>query len=187
MLLRKTLVNVVGAFSLFVATSAIAAPIPYSDPVTFSSNNVLSGSGTFNWSHALPSDFEVPFDTVESATLEIRARRASGENDIVSIINFGQLGALASGTGNSIALTSFDVPFGVFTAGWTAGQLLNLSLNYSQPTGNNNTLTMVSSTFNLGYNNLSAPSAAVPEPGSMALLGLGLLSFAASRRRSLNK
>jgi hypothetical protein len=149
---------------------ALATPITYENTVTFSSNNVLQGAGTFSWSHDMPADFEVPPDVVESATLAITSKRAAGGNDFVSIIDFGNLGALDA-TGNSAVLTNFNLGLlGVFSA-WALNDSLDLSLAYTQGTGNSNTLTMVSSKFTLIYTPGTltteqpvTPQAAVPEP-----------------------
>jgi hypothetical protein len=185
-MMKKLLVSLLGTFAFLIASS-VQAGVIYTNTVTFTSNNVFSGSGTFDWSHAMTPDFQIPFDTVNSAQLLIHSKRAGDNNDEVWVVNFGpamvDLGHL-NATGNSDVTTTFTVPNGTFTAGWVAGQPLHLELSYNQGSGSSNTLTMVSSTFTLDYNNANAPVPnPIPEPASLALLGLGLLGCGAVRRR----
>lgn len=116
---------------------------------------------------------------------EIKSRRAADGNDMVSVIDFGDVGFL-NATGNSPVTTTFDLEgLGVFTA-WKGGENLNLSLSYNQGTGPSNTLTMVSSVFNLNYENGAGPDP-VPEPTTMLLLGSGLVGLVGFGRRKFFK
>jgi hypothetical protein len=124
-------------------------------------------------------DFQIPFDTVNSASLVITSRRAVDSNDTVSI-DLKNLGVL-NATGNSPVTTTFDLEtLGVFSLGWASGRPLDLSLAYNQGTRDNESLTMVSSVFNLDYINGVAP---VPIPPSALLFASGLIGFVAVRRR----
>jgi hypothetical protein len=163
------------------------ASVVYTNTVNFTTNNTFTGNGTFNWQHAVTPDFQIPFDTVNSASLTIHSQRAVGGNDEVWVVNLSQLlndlGALGA-NGNSNFTTTLAIPNGVFTAGWASGMPLNLSLIYNQASGNNNTLTMLSSTLMLDYNNQAEiPSTSVPEPGPVSLMVLAMAGLMVARRR----
>lgn len=171
------------AVMLVCGLSVVAEAIPYSQTIIFTENNVLTETGTFSWTHIVPGDFSIPYDTVNSASLLITSRRAANENDTVSLVDFGELGFL-NATGNSPVPTTFDLAgLGVFSANWDAGDPLDLTLSYNQATGTSNTLTMVSSVLTLDYENGFVPTVApVPEPSTLILFSFGLGGVALARR-----
>src|SRR5450830_608729 len=125
------------------------ANVIYTNLVTFpTSNNTVTGSGPFTWQHAITTDFQIPFDTVNSATLTIHSQRAVGGNDEVLVFDLAQqtfdLGALGA-NGNSDYTSVLAMPTGFFTAGWTSSKALQITLNPYHGTTNNDTLTMLSS------------------------------------------
>jgi len=158
----------------------------------------LTGSGSYSWSHVLPGGtFSVPPDTINSASLDITARRATNADDFVylSLEADMLLGTLLQGEGNSQEATFFDLASrGVFYLGstWSAGDTLDFILDFQQPSGANNTLTLESSLFTLDYTSgfvgeerVENAAAPVPEPSTIILLGGGLagLAFVVRRRK----
>lgn len=144
-------------------------------------NEVLTGYDTTSWNHATPTDFEVPYDVVNSATLTINAFSADGANTVYAEGNIiGQL----NGGFWSWSSTPFDIK--EIFASWDNGNLLNVSVKASDMY-----LYLKDSIFNLDYVNGFPDggdnNAPVPEPATLFLLGSGLsgLAYLGRRRNKL--
>jgi len=137
---------------------------------------------SYTYQHLTPADFEVPYDTVNSASLSIKGYLIDGDDDTVSVQ--GNLAGTLTDSGwlwsSSTSVFDIATAFSV----WATGSPLAVTI-----TGNGSLLDGVlklkTSTFSLDYTNGNAPP--VPEPGTMLLVGTGLLGLVAVNRKWFRK
>lgn len=176
--------------ALLVGAALMIGMVGTASALTYTSTTdldlFLSGTGTKTWDQAMPGDFEIPYDTVNSATLTINAFGVDGNNDKVYIENVYE-GKLVTGVWSWSNLllgssSTFDIASSI-TSPWSTGDSLDVALNYKE-LGCFNLLYLDNSVLNLDYTNNSAP---VPEPGTLMLLGAGMLGLAIFGKRRMNK
>jgi hypothetical protein len=181
---------------LFSSTLFILFVTGVSHAFLFTDYQILNqplGGGVYSYTytHDTPGDFEVPYDTVNSASLTIKAKNVSAEilgieDDLVFAECWLQ-GTLNTETRHWLwgyvtdpySTTTFNLDnfIDVFTLGWDTGDPLHITVAGLEC----GSLTLIDSTFSLDYENGSAP---VPEPATLLLLGTGLLGAAGLRRRN---
>jgi hypothetical protein len=139
-----------------------------------------SNAGSFSWTHSTPADFQVPFDTVNSATITLRAFGVDDANDELAIEG-RFVGTLQNSSWEWAGWWNWyldDPTYNIASvfSSWESGSPLDLKINYNER-GWLNGFYLYSSTFKLDYENSGNSPAPVPEPASMLLFGTGLIVF----------
>ncbi len=143
----------------------------------------LTGTGTLSWQHAVTPDFQVPYDNLISASLVIDAWFVDDNNDKIFVENtyFGELNNRTIWT---LGWSSSNFDIGSLFTTWASGTPLDVTLGYKEK-GCFNYLKLDKSVFILNYENFEQqnPPITAPEPGTIVMLGLGLMAIAAIRRK----
>lgn len=146
--------------------------------------------GTYEWWHQTPHDFEVPYDVVNSASVEIFAKWVDEGDDFISIEGTFK-GTLQNqnwvwtgwwrgySEGQEIDITT------LLTDKWDNGQDLGVTLSYYEP-GCLDALYLDKSIFTLDYENRDNGEQ-VPEPSLWLLLGSGILALTGYTRMKFRK
>jgi len=141
---------------------------------------LLFNGGTKAWSFDTPTDFNVPpYDY--TANIFIRGYFVDKNSNTVAV-NSNIVGNLATGSIFTLFASNTNINIGnVFINGWAGGTSFNVAVNA------NETLYLDYSKFALTYTPSTGGAAPVPEPGTMLLLGTGLVGLAAYGRKRFRK
>lgn len=208
--MKKITSSIFAAIGILAALPASATAISTTSQTTFTnttyaktltfdvSNHAFTGTGLLDWTFLFDPSFSLPGSSISEAKLFVSARQATGANDFMSINNAPLVGALAAGNGNNPIETEYNL-LSLFntSATWSASNTLSLAmqLSYVAPSQANKALTLEYARVSLKFadvagstdnqNESNAPAAAndLPEPGTAALLGLGLAGALLAQRR----
>jgi hypothetical protein len=180
---------------LSLAGGAGAVSLSFTDTRTL--NKTLGEEGlaslvwgdSFEYQHNTPGDFEVPYHTVEEATLSISGYLIDSDKNQVDVSG-RSVGYLKTGGGlswSTLSLNPVSSTYNiesVFLHGWSTGQKLNVTVNTNGDLGDG-ILKLGTSISNLKKSKSNAPVSEVSEVPELPILfhiGAGLLGLVVIKR-----
>ena len=175
------------AGTLLAMATTLAQAMPILPEPESGSTSITSTGSTFTYALALPGVTSVTSEPLLLSLAFAVSRNAAAQNDTISLYVDGKL--LASGKASAFSVTNLDVSdFVNLATGTLTFQLFrdvsvgggNIKLSSSTLTGPGTAASSVP-----GFASLTpeVEIKVVPEPGTLALFGFGLLGVAALRRR----